>query len=54
MSWNVTEYTSEQMTLKLFFHDALYISYNKADMLVIVFADEELFISEEGIKIPEQ
>ena len=52
MLWNVTEYTSDQMTIKLFFYDALYISYDEADTLTIIFADEELFISEEGMKIP--
>lgn len=54
LTWNVTEYTSDKMTLKLFFDDALYISFEKADTLVIVFADEELFISEDGIKISEE
>jgi len=33
------------MTLQLTFEQPLYISYSKADLVVINFADEELFLS---------
>ena len=42
------------MTFKLLFAEPLWISYENADTLVIDFADDELFITPEGIKIPEE
>ena len=54
MNWNVTDITPTTMTFKLLFAEPLWISYENADTLVIDFADDELFITPEGIKIPEE
>ena len=38
----------------MIYQDPLYISYEEPDILRIEFADEDLFISENGIKIPKK
>ena len=53
MKWNVTSIDSEEMKVQLIFDEPLYVSFSGADILVVTFADEELFISNvSGATIP--
>ena len=51
MSWKIIEFTRSKMVLKLLFETALYVSYEEPDTLVVEFADPDIFISENGIRI---
>ena len=52
MSWSVVKFDANHLDIQLFFEEPLYISFeSEADTVVVNFADEELFISEDGIKI---
>ena len=52
LDWEIIEYSGNTMKIQLTFEDPIYISHEKEpDTLVITFADEDLFISETGIKI---
>ena len=52
MSWSVVKFDANQLDIQLFFDEPLYISFeSEADTVVVNFSDEELFISEDGIKI---
>ena len=55
LSWNVTYLGPSEMQLQLKFDNPLYISVEiEPDTLVINFDDEALFVSKQGIKIPEE
>ena len=44
--WNVTSFTSQQITLQLNFTNALYVSRgSEADQIRVTFNDRDLFIS---------
>ena len=45
-SWNVTSITAFSMKIQMVYENPLYISYNKADAVVLTFADPDLFISQ--------
>ena len=52
MTWSILKFDSNQMDVQLYFEQPLYVSFeDEADVLVAHFADEELFITENGIKI---
>ena len=42
------------INLQLYFTSPLYVSYEVPDLIRIDFADADLFISESGVKIPEE
>ena len=39
------------MVIQLYFENAIYVSFEEPDILVIEFADPDIFISENGIQI---
>lgn len=52
MDWTIENYSASKIELQLVYEKPLYISFeDDPDILVINFADEELFITENGIKI---
>ena len=51
MSWNVTQITTLSMTIQLTFDEPLGVSYREADAIVIEFADIDLFITRQGMRI---
>lgn len=52
MTWTIVKFDANQLDIKLEFKEPLYISFeSEADTLVVDFADEKLFISEDGIKM---
>ena len=55
MDWTIENYSASKIELQLVYEKPLYISFeDEPDILVINFADEELFITENGIKIQPQ
>lgn len=51
ISWSILSRTSQNIKIKVVFEKALYISYEMPDMIVFTFADQRLFISDQGIMI---
>ena len=51
MTWEIIEFTPSKMKIQLHFETALFISFEAPDILVIEFADPDIFISEHGIQI---
>ena len=53
--WELLEFTQTMMRINLIFAEPLYISFSEEpDILQIIFADEELFVSENDVKIKPQ
>ena len=50
--WFVVSIGTQSLVIQLAFEHPLWISYEEPDLIQITFADEDLFISEDGIKIP--
>jgi len=53
LEWSVLSVSPGRLVIQLKFEYPLHISFEKPDLLLVKFADEDLFISSEGIKIPE-
>ena len=51
MTWVITEFTRSKMRIQMTFEQALYVSFEATDTLVIEFADPDLFITDGGIQI---
>ena len=51
MTWDLIEFTTSYVEMQLNFEYATFISYEEADTLVVEFADPDLFISGNGIKM---
>lgn len=51
MTWNITDITTTSLSIKMVFTDPLYVSVSEADKVVVTFADTDLFITEQGIRI---
>ena len=52
LTWTVVEYGPSYIHLQLVFEQPLYISFElEADVLVVNFQDQDLFITENGIQI---
>lgn len=45
------EFSSTKLSIQLDFEQALYVSFEEADMLVVEFADPDLFLTDDGIRI---
>lgn len=54
LDWIILSKTPSLMKIKLMFEQPLFISYYKPDIVKVNFADSDLFISTDGIKIPEK
>ena len=51
-TWEIINYTKSEIKFQLDFENPLYVSFEEEpDILEISFHDEDLFISENGIKI---
>ena len=51
MSWKISEFSPTKMAIQLLFETALFVSFEAPDILVIEFADPDLFVTERGIQI---
>lgn len=52
IDWQIVKYSGSMIEIELNFLTPLYISFEKEpDILVVDFADEDLFITEQGIRI---
>ena len=55
INWKIVGYSAGRIEIDLGFLKPLYISFEKEpDTLIVEFADEDLFITDKGIKIQEK